>query len=30
MCDLLSISPSTYARLEKGKTVTWTSMIDKI
>ncbi|WP_262710616.1 helix-turn-helix domain-containing protein [Flavobacterium restrictum] len=30
ICEQLSISPSTYTRMEKGETATWTSMIDKI
>lgn len=30
ICEQLNISPSTYSRMEKGETATWTSMIDKI
>lgn len=30
ICEQLSISPSTYTRMEKGETATWTSLIDKI
>ena len=28
--ERLNISTSTYSRMEKGETATWTSMIDKI
>ncbi|WP_310560585.1 helix-turn-helix transcriptional regulator [Flavobacterium sp.] len=28
--EQLNISPSTYSRMEKGETATWTTMIDKI
>lgn len=30
ICEQLNISSSTYSRMEKGKTATWTTMIDKI
>ena len=30
VCEQLNISPSTYTRMEKGETATWTTMIDKI
>ena len=30
ICEQLNISPSTYSRMEKGETSTWTTMIDKI
>lgn len=30
ICEQLNISSSTYLRMEKGETATWTSMIDKI
>lgn len=30
ICAQLNISTSTYSRMEKGETATWTSMIDKI
>jgi len=30
ICAKLNISASTYIRMEKGETATWTTMIDKI
>jgi transcriptional regulator with XRE-family HTH domain len=30
ICDQLNVSTSTYSRMEKGETATWTSLIDKI
>lgn len=30
ICEQLNISTSTYSRMEKGETATWTTMIDKI
>lgn len=30
IAELLNVSQSTYIRMEKGKTATWTTMIDKI
>lgn len=30
VCEQLNISTSTYTRMEKGETATWTTMIDKI
>lgn len=30
VCEQLNISPSTYTRMEKGETASWTTMIDKI
>lgn len=30
ICEQLNISSSTYSRMEKGETSTWTTMIDKI
>jgi transcriptional regulator with XRE-family HTH domain len=30
ICEQLNISHSTYCRMEKGETATWTTMLDKI